>query len=68
MARRFDPDQNAWVEKHRLQSFSVTDEYTGAIEAAPFWAGESVGGVMRVQTAAEIVFELAEEAQALLRQ
>ncbi|HEY7984968.1 MAG TPA: nitronate monooxygenase [Ktedonobacterales bacterium] len=67
VARRLDPDTNAWVEKHRLQSFSVTDQYTGTIEAAPFWAGESVAGITRVQTAAEIVTELADEAEALLR-
>ena len=67
VARRLDPDTNAWVEKHCLQSFSVTDQYTGTIEATPFWAGESVGGVTRVQTAAEIVAELAGDAEALLR-
>jgi NAD(P)H-dependent flavin oxidoreductase YrpB (nitropropane dioxygenase family) len=40
---------------------------TGAIEAMSLWAGESVGEVRRVQPAAEIVRELAEEAEALLR-
>jgi nitronate monooxygenase len=39
---------------------------TGAIEAMPLWAGESVGGVRWVQPAAEIVRELAEDAEALL--
>jgi nitronate monooxygenase len=36
---------------------------TGAIEAMPLWAGESVGAVKRVQHAAEIVKELVEEAE-----
>ncbi len=67
VARRFDEDDKRWVEKHRLQSFSATDEYTGAVEAWPIWAGESVGGVTRVQPAAEIVRELAGEAETLLR-
>jgi NAD(P)H-dependent flavin oxidoreductase YrpB (nitropropane dioxygenase family) len=67
IARRFDADENVWVEKHRLQTFSVTDEYTGAVEAMPFMAGESVGGVTRVQPAGEIVRELVEEAEELLR-
>jgi hypothetical protein len=40
---------------------------TGAIEAMPHWAGESVGGVTRIQPAAEIVRELADEAERLLR-
>lgn len=40
---------------------------TGAIAAMPLWAGESVGGVTRVQPAAAIVHELAGEAERLLR-
>lgn len=67
VARRFDPDRRKWVEKRRFQPFSLTDEYDGALEAAPFFAGESVAGVTRVQPAGEIVRELAEEAEALLR-
>ena len=67
VARRFDDDDNRWIEKHRFQSFSATDEYTGATEAWPVWAGESVAGVTRVQPAAEIVRELAGEAETLLR-
>src|SRR5947209_4041041 len=35
------------------------DTTTGAVEAMPLWAGESVGGVKRIQSAAEIVVELA---------
>ena len=66
VARRHDPDENRWVEKHRFQPVSVTDEYSGTIEAMPFFAGESVGGVTRVQSAAEIVRELADEAEMLL--
>jgi nitronate monooxygenase len=38
-----------------------------AIGALPLWAGESVGGVARVQSAAGIVRELAEGAEVLLR-
>ena len=40
---------------------------TGTIEAMSLWAGESVGSVTRVQQAAEIVRELAEDAERLLR-
>ena len=40
---------------------------TGAVEAMSLWAGESVSGVTRVQAAAEIVRELAEGAEHLLR-
>lgn len=67
VARRFDAEDNRWVEKRRFQPFTVSDDYTGAIEATPFWAGESVGDVTRVQPAAEIVHELAEQAEELLR-
>ncbi|HEV8192218.1 MAG TPA: hypothetical protein VGP82_12170, partial [Ktedonobacterales bacterium] len=67
VGRRFDAEDDKRVEKHRFQPFSLTDEYTGTIEAMPFWAGESVGGVTRVQQAAGIVHELADEAERLLR-
>ena len=40
---------------------------TGTIEAMSLWAGESVGGVTRVQPAAEIVRELEVETERLLR-
>ncbi|MGI8477717.1 MAG: NAD(P)H-dependent flavin oxidoreductase [Thermomicrobiales bacterium] len=40
---------------------------SGAIAAMSLWAGESVGGVTQVQPAAEIVREVAEEAERLLR-
>jgi NAD(P)H-dependent flavin oxidoreductase YrpB (nitropropane dioxygenase family) len=42
-------------------------EATGTIAAMALWAGESVSGVRRVQPAAEIVGELAEEAKRLLQ-
>ncbi len=42
-----------------------TRETTGAIEAMPLYAGESVGAVRSVQPAAVIVRELAEEAEQL---
>jgi NAD(P)H-dependent flavin oxidoreductase YrpB (nitropropane dioxygenase family) len=51
----------------RFQCLAVDRGTTGAIEAMSLWAGESVGGVKRVQPAAEIVRELAGEAEALLR-
>ena len=45
----------------------ITEQMTGAIEAMPHWAGESVGAVRRVQPAADIVRELADDAAACLR-
>lgn len=41
---------------------------TGNIEAMALYAGESVGGVRHIQTAADIVHELADGAERLLRQ
>jgi NAD(P)H-dependent flavin oxidoreductase YrpB (nitropropane dioxygenase family) len=46
---------------------SVTLETTGHIEAMSLWAGESVGGVKRIQPAADIVMELVEDAEKLLQ-
>jgi NAD(P)H-dependent flavin oxidoreductase YrpB (nitropropane dioxygenase family) len=52
---------------HRFQIGTIRRHTTGAIAAMPHWAGESVGAVKRVQPAAEIVRELAEEAEGLVR-
>lgn len=51
----------------RFESGSLTVRTTGTIEAMPHWAGESVGGVKRVQSAAEIVHELSSEAEDFLK-
>lgn len=56
------------VPIHRLESWSVTDQATGHVEAMPLWAGEGVGRVRSVQSAASIVNELATDAEKLLRQ
>ena len=50
----------------RLAVPSPTRETTGAIEAMALYAGQSVGAVQEVQSAAEIVRELAEGAEQLL--
>jgi nitronate monooxygenase len=55
------------VPVRRFQKLTITRHVSGAIEAMPHWAGESVGGVTRVQPAAEIIQELAGEAEQLLR-
>ncbi|MCZ6781523.1 MAG: NAD(P)H-dependent flavin oxidoreductase [Acidiferrobacterales bacterium] len=52
---------------HRFETLDVHKGVTGAIEAMPYWAGESVDGVKVVQPAAEIVRELMDEAERLLR-
>jgi NAD(P)H-dependent flavin oxidoreductase YrpB (nitropropane dioxygenase family) len=56
-----------WVDVHRFQPVGVTKEATGHIEAMPHWAGESVEGVTRVQSAADIVRDLSSEAESALR-
>jgi nitronate monooxygenase len=55
------------VKVHRFQPIAITKETTGNIGAMPHWAGESVGGVKKVQTGAEIVEELSAGAEKLLR-
>src|SRR5215218_2174846 len=61
------PSDGDRVPVRRFQKLTITRHVSGAIEAMPHWAGESVGGVTRVQPAAEIVRELAGEAERLLR-
>lgn len=51
----------------RFDCLAVSRETTGRIEAMPLWAGESVGAVKRVQPAAEILRELIDEAESLLK-
>jgi len=51
----------------RFQADAIHKSATGTIEAMSLFAGESVGGVKKVQRAAEIVHELADEAEKLLR-
>ncbi len=55
------------VPVHRFESIPIRIDTTGAVEAMPHWAGESVDGVKKVQTAAEIIHELVDEAEKLLR-
>jgi NAD(P)H-dependent flavin oxidoreductase YrpB (nitropropane dioxygenase family) len=62
-----DPDTGARHPKPRFSIAMADTDTSGAIEAMSLWAGESVGGVKRVQPAADIVQELAREAEALLR-
>ena len=51
----------------RFETDAVHKGYTGAIEAMSLWAGESVGGVKKIESAADIVSELADEAEKLLK-
>jgi enoyl-[acyl-carrier protein] reductase II len=55
------------VPLHRFEPDVPSTGTNGTIEAMSLWAGESVGGVTRVQPAAEIIRELAVEAERLLR-
>jgi hypothetical protein len=52
----------------RFECVTALDGDTGAIDAMSLWAGESVGAVRRLQSAAETVRELTEEAQLRLEQ
>jgi len=62
-----DPNTSKRWSIPRFQPLDIHTGVTGAIEAMPHWAGESVDGVKKVQPAAEIVRELADEAEQLLR-
>jgi nitronate monooxygenase len=48
----------------RFQAFVLDKTTTGTIAAMSLWAGESVGAVKRIQSAAQILRELVEEAEA----
>jgi len=61
---------NPWTgERYTMRRFgadAITKAATGSIEAMPHLAGESVGSVKKMQTAAEIIDELMSGAEALL--
>jgi NAD(P)H-dependent flavin oxidoreductase YrpB (nitropropane dioxygenase family) len=61
-----DPNTGRHVPIHRFDAWEIHKGVTGEIEAMSLWAGESVDGVKKVQTAAEIIDELVSEAEALL--
>jgi nitronate monooxygenase len=67
IGERYIPLLDSTRTIHRFEIGVATKYTTGAIEAMPFWAGESVSGVKKVQPAAEIVRELVDEAEQLLR-
>ena len=56
------------VPAFRLAPVVVDKTTTGALEAMPFWAGEGVGAVKRVQSAREILDELASDAENAIRE
>ena len=51
----------------RYASATPRADADGDIDALSLWAGQGVGLVRRVQTASEIVLEIAEEARSTLR-
>jgi nitronate monooxygenase len=62
-----DPDTGQRVPIRRFKAMTIDTTASGQIAAMPHWAGESVDGVTRLQPAAEIVHELADDAEKLLR-
>jgi nitronate monooxygenase len=64
MKERMDGKLVPWP---RFGSGVATRASTGAIEAMPMWAGESVAGVRRVEPAGAIVAEMLADAERLLQ-
>ena len=62
----YNPETNATEQIRHLEKMTATRHATGAIEAMPHWAGESVSGVQHRQPAAEIIDELMTQAEQLL--
>ncbi len=50
----------------RYEAVAARKDYQGDVEAMPLWAGQGVGLVRRRQPAAEIVAEIATEAEAVI--
>lgn len=67
VAEGLDEDTGERFQVQRFASITPRKVMTGSIEAMPHWAGESVDGLKKMQTAAEIVQELSADAEKLLR-
>lgn len=67
VGQRYLRAEDRWVPVRRLQPIAVTKQVKGNIEAMPHWAGEGVGAVKSILPAAEIVHQLATEAEKLLK-
>lgn len=63
----YEPETGLTEPIHHLEKMTATRHASGAVEAMPHWAGESVSGVHGVQPAAAIIDELMGEAEQLLR-
>lgn len=63
IGERYESRIDEGIPVRRFEPMTIDRHTTGAIEAMPHWAGESVGGVKRMQPAAEIVRELVEETE-----
>jgi len=55
------------VEIPRYAAIMLTPGFTGDVEYAPLWAGESVGVVNEIKPAGQIVADIVAEAEAALR-
>jgi nitronate monooxygenase len=51
----------------RYECEVARDDHKGHAEAFPLWAGQGVGLVNKIQPASEIVREIAEDAQRILK-
>ena len=67
VGQRYMKAEDRWVPVRRLQPVAVTKQVKGNIEAMPHWAGEGVGSIKSILRAAEIVEQLAGEAEKLLK-
>ena len=57
----------AWGPIVRYQTYAPFADTEGDIDALPFWAGQGVGLLKKVQPAGEIVREIASEAESILQ-
>ena len=67
LGQRRLPSTGELVPILRYESLTVNKGATGAVEAMPHWAGESVGRVKKVEPAAAIIRNMSDEAEMLLQ-
>lgn len=60
-------ENDKWLPVPRFQPLGVSKDTRGSIEAMPLWAGQGAGAIKELKAAGDIVRELAQKAEELLR-
>jgi nitronate monooxygenase len=67
VGERLLKSEDQWVPVMKLEPIAISKNVKGHVEAMSMWAGEGVGSVKKIVAAEDIVRELNDDAEKLLR-